>query len=63
MEGHVKVCTGKGRLQNRFVPRRKLCLPAATGYWTRQLGGTPLLFLHKGVSGLVAAEIREGIVL
>ena len=62
VDGHVKVYTGKGRLQKQFVPRQKLCLPAATSYWTHQLGGAPLLCVHKGVSGSVAAEIREGIV-
>ena len=62
VDGHVKVYTGRGRLQKQFVPRQKLCLPAATSYWTHQLGGAPLLCVHKGVSGSVAAEIREGIV-
>ena len=62
VDGHVKVYTGRGRLQKQFVSRQKLCLPAATSYWTHQLGGAPLLCVHKGVSGSVAAEIREGIV-
>ena len=56
VDGHVKVYTGKGRLQKQFVPRQKLCLPAATSYWTHQLGGAPLLCVHKGVSGSVAAD-------
>ena len=62
VDGHAKVYTGRGRLQKQFVSRRKLCLPAAASYWTHQLGGAPLLCVHKGVSGAVAAEIREGIV-
>ena len=58
----MNVYTGWGRLQKQFVSSQKLCLPAATNYWTHQLGEAPLLFMHKGVSGSVAAEIREAIV-
>ena len=44
----MKVCSGRrGRLPKHFVSRRKLCLPASTGYWVSALGGRPLLCLHR----------------
>ena len=62
VDGHVKVYTGQGRVPKQFVPRQKLCLPAATSYWVHALGGAPLLCVHKAVDTSVVAEIRDGIV-
>ena len=31
VDGHVQVCSGKGKLPKHFVARRKLALPAAAG--------------------------------
>ena len=62
VDGHVKVYTGRGRLPKQFVPRQKLCLPAATSYWVGALGGAPLLYAHKAVDRSLVAEIRDGIV-
>ena len=62
VDGHVKVYTGQGRLPKQFVPRQKLCLPAATSYWVGALGGAPLLCLHKALDSSLVRELRERIV-
>ena len=62
VDGHVKVYTGHGRLPKQFVPRQKLCLPAATSYWVGALGGAPLLCLHKALDSSLVRELRERIV-
>ncbi len=56
VDGHVKACTGKGRLPRHFVARLKLSRPAAAAYWIHAAGGQPLLCVPLQVDpGLVQA--------
>ena len=61
VDGHVQVYSGQGRLPKHFVPRQKLCLPAAASYWVGALGGAPLLCVHKQVDPALVAELRDGL--
>ena len=62
LDGHVKVYNGrKGKLPVHFVPRQKLCLPAATSYWLNALGGTPLLCVHKQVDPKLIQVLQHDI--
>ena len=62
VDGHVQVYSGQGQLPKHFVPRQKLALPAAVGYWVQALGGVPLLCLHRQVDAGMVSEIWNGIV-
>lgn len=62
VDGHVQVYSGQGRLPKHFVPRQKLALPAAVGYWVHALGGAPLLCLHRQVDAGMVHELWHGIV-
>ena len=62
VDGHVQVYSGKGNLPKHFVPRQKLALPAAAGYWVHALGGAPLLCLHRQVDAGMVSEIWNRIV-
>ena len=62
VDGHVQVYSGMGRLPKQFVPRQKLALPAAAGYWVHALGGAPLLCVHRQVDSSIVSEIWNGIV-
>ncbi len=62
VDGHVKVYAGrKGHLPKHFVPRQKLCLPAATSYWIHALDGAPFLCLHQEVDPGMVRILRETI--
>lgn len=60
-DGHVKTYAGAGRLAARFVPRQKLCLPAATSYWLNALGGNPFLCWHKPTDPGIVQAVREDV--
>ncbi len=60
-DGHVKTYAGGGRLAPRFVPRQKLCLPAATSYWLNALGGSPFLCWHKPTDPGIVQAVRQDV--
>lgn len=60
-DGHVKTYAGGGRLAPRFVPRQKLCLPAATSYWLNALGGSPFLCWHKPTDPGIVQAVRADV--
>ena len=60
-DGHVKTYAGGGRLAARFVPRQKLCLPAATSYWLNALGGNPFLCWHKPTDPGIVQAVRADV--
>ena len=60
-DGHVQTYSGQGRLARRFVPRQKLCLPAATTYWLNALGGKPFLCWHKPTDPGLVQAIRDDV--
>ena len=54
--------TGKGRLPMHFVARRKLCLPASTGYRVKALGSQPLPCLPKALDPNMVHALAHDVV-